>query len=286
MFSDVLICADYDRTLTDPFGSVPESNLKAIQEFMAKGGAFTVNTGRSVPMASAIFAKVPINAPALLYNGAAAYDTVTRQLTMCHPLELNPEEVVTSIHERFPQVLLEVQGVDAHYGFWEENHFWEEMCKVNGAKTKMIRPHEIPRPFLKFSMTGTLESSAVSQLFLPIYHEEAALLDEITLWMGEKWGEKITIARAGYRILDVQAAGTSKGALGRSLAKAMGRKVLVCVGDEENDRSMLEEGDLSFVPTDGRASLQGLFGSCAPCAEGSVASVIAQLPRLLEKGGA
>ena len=124
MFSDVLICADYDRTLTDPFGSVPESNVKAIQEFMAKGGAFTVNTGRSVPMASAIFAKVPINAPALLYNGAAAYDTVTRQLTMCHPLELNPEEVVTSIHERFPQVLLEVQGVDAHYGFCGKNHFW------------------------------------------------------------------------------------------------------------------------------------------------------------------
>lgn len=283
MFSDVLICADYDRTLTDPFGSVPQANVKAIQEFMAKGGAFTVNTGRSVPMASAIFAKVPINAPALLYNGAAAYDTVTRQLTMCHPLELDPAEAVVSIHERFPQVLLEVQGVDAHYGFWGENHFWEEMCKVNGAKTQVIQPHEIPRPFLKFSMTGTLESSSVSQLFLPIHHEEAALLDEITQWMAEKWGEKITIARAGYRILDVQAAGTSKGALGRSLAKSMGRKILICIGDEENDRSMLEEGDLSFVPTDGRASLQGLFRSCAPCGEGSVASVIRQLPQILER---
>ena len=49
-FSDVLLTVDYDRTLTAPDSTIPERNLEAIRYFMENGGAFTVNTGRSVPM--------------------------------------------------------------------------------------------------------------------------------------------------------------------------------------------------------------------------------------------
>ena len=50
MFSDVLLTVDYDRTLTAPDSTIPERNLKAIRYFLENGGAFTVNTGRSMPM--------------------------------------------------------------------------------------------------------------------------------------------------------------------------------------------------------------------------------------------
>ena len=53
-FSDVLLTADYDRTLTAPDSSIPERNLEAIRYFMENDGAFTVNTGRSVPMIAGI----------------------------------------------------------------------------------------------------------------------------------------------------------------------------------------------------------------------------------------
>ena len=57
MFSDVLLTVDYDRTLTAPDSTVPERNVKAIRWFMENGGAFTVNTGRSLPMAQAFMNK-------------------------------------------------------------------------------------------------------------------------------------------------------------------------------------------------------------------------------------
>ena len=75
LFSDVLLTADFDRTLTDTEGKIPQRNLDAIEYFMANGGTFTMNTGRSLPMArDNVLAKVPMNAPAILYNGACWFD--------------------------------------------------------------------------------------------------------------------------------------------------------------------------------------------------------------------
>ena len=74
IYSDVLLTVDYDRTLTATDSTIPERNLKAIRYFMENGGAFTLNTGRSVPMAQPLLDVVPTNAPMLLYNGSAAYD--------------------------------------------------------------------------------------------------------------------------------------------------------------------------------------------------------------------
>ena len=74
LFSDILLTADFDRTLTAPDSTVPQRNIEAIRYFIDNGGAFTVNTGRSVPMTKVFRDVVPVNAPLLLYKGSAAYD--------------------------------------------------------------------------------------------------------------------------------------------------------------------------------------------------------------------
>ena len=66
MFSDILLTVDFDRTLTATDSSIPERNLEAIRYFMENGGAFTVNTGRSVPLTKVFRDVVPVNAPRLL----------------------------------------------------------------------------------------------------------------------------------------------------------------------------------------------------------------------------
>ena len=70
IYSDVLLTVDFDRTLTAPDSTIPKRNIEAIRYFMENGGAFTVNTGRSVPMSRHnLLPVVPVNAPLLLYNG-------------------------------------------------------------------------------------------------------------------------------------------------------------------------------------------------------------------------
>ena len=63
IFSDVLLTVDFDRTLTAPNSTIPERNLEAIRYFIENGGAFTVNTGRSLPMTKVFRDIVPVSAP-------------------------------------------------------------------------------------------------------------------------------------------------------------------------------------------------------------------------------
>ena len=114
MFRDILLAVDFDRTLTATDTTVPERNIEAIRYFMANGGAFTVNTGRSMPMYREHLDKVPVNAPLLLYNGSAAYDKTTGQLVNVHPIDLDPEQMINDLQTRFPLLNIEVQGVQAH----------------------------------------------------------------------------------------------------------------------------------------------------------------------------
>ena len=59
LFSDVLLTVDFDRTLTAQNSTIPERNLEAIAYFMENGGAFTVNTGRSIPTSGSISTPCP-----------------------------------------------------------------------------------------------------------------------------------------------------------------------------------------------------------------------------------
>jgi hypothetical protein len=80
IFSDILLTVDFDRTMTATDSTVPERNLEAVRYFTENGGAFTLNTGRSIPMANRFLETIPVNVPFLLYNGSAAYDKETGKI--------------------------------------------------------------------------------------------------------------------------------------------------------------------------------------------------------------
>ena len=106
IFSDVLLTVDYDRTLTAPDSTIPERNIEAIRYFIENGGAFTINTGRSVPMTKVFRDKVPVNAPLLLYNGSAAYDLAEKKLTFCHAIAMDLWDTVRRREELFPDLMV------------------------------------------------------------------------------------------------------------------------------------------------------------------------------------
>ena len=61
LFDKVLLTVDFDRTLTAPDSTTPQRNLEAIEYFISHGGAFTVNTGRSLPQSTDVLQKVPMH---------------------------------------------------------------------------------------------------------------------------------------------------------------------------------------------------------------------------------
>lgn len=280
MFSDILLTVDYDRTLTAPDSTIPAKNLEAIRYFMENGGKFTVNTGRSIPMsANNILHKVPVNAPLLLYNGSAAYDTETGEMLLCHPIDLDPRAVITDVQQRFPQLSVEWQGIDAHYIFYK-NPAWEAYCDHNQCAWKYADFDEIPRPFLKFSVYGEFRDKTVADMYNATA-EEVALFQDVHDYIMGKYGDVLDFFLPCARIADMHAKGCSKLRSARDLQAMLGRKILVCVGDGDNDLTMLRGADYAFCPADGTVADQ--FPNVCPCAEGAVAEVIYEkIPAILK----
>lgn len=269
-YSDILLAVDFDRTLTAPDTTIPEWNLEAIRYFMEQGGAFTLNTGRSVPMASRFLDTIPGNAPFLLYNGSAAYDRETKELRQCRIIDLDPEAVIADLLNRFPDLTVEVQGTDAHYIF-RKNPGWEAFCSHNGCPWAYADAHHVPRPFLKFSIYGQFRDVTVASMYQAAPAEQARI-DEAVAYVAATYGEKVDAFRACARIVDFHAKGVSKIKAARDLQKALGRKTLVCVGDAENDIPMLEGADYAYCPADG--TVADRFENVCKCSGGAVADVI------------
>lgn len=280
LFSDILLSVDYDRTLTAPDSTIPQRNMEAIRYFMENGGTFTVNTGRSVPMTKVFRDKVPVNAPLLLYNGSAAYDLQEKQLSFCHEIQLDLWETVNKCMTLFPDLTVEVQGVDAHYRF-TENPAWDAFSEHQQCAHAFARPGEDLGTFLKFTLYGEIRDVTVADLF-EATPEERRRMDEAEQQLKDIFGECCEVFRAATRIIDVHAKGVSKARSARELQQRLGKKWLVCIGDAENDLLMLENADFAYVPAD--AILADQFPNVCSCGEGAVADVIyKKIPEILEK---
>ena len=280
IFSDVLLTVDYDRTLTAPDSSIPERNLEAIRYFMENGGAFTVNTGRSVPMTRAFRDIVPVNAPLLLYNGSGAYDLKEERLMFCHAIDLDLWETVRRCEELFPDLTVEVQGVKAHYRF-SENPGWDAFSDHQQCARAFAQPGDDLGSFLKFTLYGEFRDVTVASMFEGT-PEEILRMDAAEETLRREFGDKCEVFRAAARIIDIHAKGVSKARSARELLAALGRKILVCAGDGNNDLPMMVDADYAYAPAD--AVIADRFETVCNCAEGAVADVIyKKIPEILEK---
>jgi len=278
IFSDVLLTADYDRTLTAPDSSIPVRNLEAIRYFMENGGTFTVNTGRSVPMTKVFRDIVPVNAPLLLYNGSAAYDLQEKKLSFCHAIGLDMWETVRKCQELFPDLTVEVQGIDAHYRF-SENPLWDAFSDHQQCARGFARPGDDLGTFLKFTLYGEFRDVTVAHMFEGS-EAERLRMNEAEQQLRHHFGEHCEVFRAATRIIDIHAKGVSKARSARELQQKLGKKILVCAGDGMNDLSMMTDADYAFAPAD--AVIADRFQTVCPCAEGAVADVIyKKIPEIL-----
>ena len=277
MFSDILLTADFDRTLTDWDGNVPQRNIDAIRYFTDNGGAFTVITGRSFPQSQHILQAVPINAPFICYNGGLVIDgdRIISQDVIDLPLEQTLREVAAA----FPDLNVDLHGIRAHFGF-NPVGCWDTYYQARGCEYHLAGENTDYGPFLKFNVFGELRDNTFYQVFSGT-PEEVARVEEAAQWIRNTYGDKVTVFTAGGRVLNIHAPNVSKLKAARTLQKTLGRKHLVCVGDAENDLPMLEGADFSFCPADGVVADR--FENVCECNDGAVADVIYnKLPAILK----
>lgn len=274
--SDILLTADFDRTFTGCDGSIPKRNLDAIRDFTAAGGAFTINTGRSA-VNFADHLDLPVSAPFILCNGAATWQN--GQVGQCVEIPVELWEMVDTLHGLFPELDLEIQGVDCHY-LVEPTEKVLKLYETVGWNWKRAEKGMDMGPFIKLVFYGQPHRPSISN-FYEATPEEKARFDEAEETVLRLYGDRVTALRAAPRILNIHAKGVSKLGAARKLQQKLGKKLLVCVGDAQNDVAMLDGADYAFCPADG--AVADRYPNVCICDEGAVADVIYnELPKILK----
>lgn len=269
LFDDFLITSDYDRTLTGPDGTIPLRNLEAIRYFIDNGGAFTVNTGRSGVTAREVMEKVPANAPFLVMNGSAVIQN--GECLELRTIDLEPWPLLTQFEKDVPGVVTEVQDNRFHYISF---HAPKRIARYekSGISYKLVSFGDDVGPFAKFNVYPTEEATQAGKQDPAQWQENIRLLDRAQEYLETHFGDKLAVYRSGPEYLNVHAKGCSKIAAARRLQKQLGRKYLVCIGDENNDITMLDGADYAFCPADGMVADR--YETVCSSGEGAVADVI------------
>lgn len=271
MFSDILMTVDFDRTLTALDGSIPTRNLQAIDFFIKNGGIFTINTGRSYISLRKFLDTVPVNGPLLLLNGSAMWRD-----GVCSEVQNITQDIwptMKALTEKFPSVNLELQAPDMHY-LVEPKDSYAEYYAHRNLPHRHLKLEKQAVDFVKIGVYGNVHLPGNEQA-------EALLFDEIEDFLTNEFGNRLEIFRSTPRIINVHAKGVSKGNAARTLQKKLGRKMLICVGDEGNDLAMLYAADHAFCPGDSKVA--DLFENVCSCGEGAIADVIyKKIPQILQ----
>lgn len=275
-FDDVLLTVDYDRTLTAPDSTIPQRNIEAIRWFMEQGGTFTVNTGRSISTFGETMKQIPVNAPFLLYNGSAACRN--GKLEHCVEIQMDVWQTVKALSEEFPDMNLEIQGERVNYLVNQKPEYVAFYDALGWKHTPAVPGTDIG-PFMKLALFGRIRENTVDSMFYGT-PEEIRRFDQAEDKIRSMFPGKVEVFRSAPRIIDIHAKGVSKLQAARDLQKRLGKRILVCVGDAENDVTMLDGADYAYCPADG--VLAERYENVCGCAEGAVADVIYEkIPEIL-----
>ena len=118
-----------------------------------------------------------------------------------------------------------------------------------------------------------------------LFEEDEPLLYQVRDFVRSRpWGERYELIFSGKHLLEMTAAGASKGNMVLRLADMLGvaHKDVYCIGDHINDVSMIEVSAIPFAPTNAVDEVKRIAGVrlLSPCGDGAVADVIETLDQI------
>ncbi|RKI67359.1 HAD-IIB family hydrolase [bacterium 1xD42-67] len=231
-FDGLLLASDFDDTLYGLDLRIPERNLEAIRYFIREGGRFTVATGRAHRTFAPYAPLVPMNAPAVLSNGAAIYDFQREEVLEQTLLPLSAPQDLARIMEDWPSLSLEVYHGEDIYVCNPNEITYAHLKKVGCGYTARPIP-EMPVPWVK-----------------AILHQEQEVLLPVQTRLLEEFGDRYEAIFSNPRYLELTRKGSNKGGMIARLAQLLGIApgCVYCVGDNQNDIPMLARSAIPFAP--------------------------------------
>ena len=115
IYNNWLLVSDIDGTLNSKSMKLPENNKVAINEFVNRGGNFTLCSGRNLQSLSIHYRKLGIDTPAIFLNGAGIYDFKNKRFLYQSLISSEGERIILDIAKKYKLAQLTVYTPEKIY---------------------------------------------------------------------------------------------------------------------------------------------------------------------------
>ena len=233
-YEGLAILTDLDGTLLMPDKTVSRADADAIADFRAKGGKFSIATGRGVQAAMSYLDMFAPDFPSVLYNGAMLYDYAAHKITGSFRLPAGISEILRELTAQFPTVGAEVLS--------EEGVF---VLQMNEYERQHLEITHIP--IVMRSLEDAKPESCLKALFAGAPEDISAM----TEYVKDARFSAVHFTRSHRWFLEILPHGVSKGAALTILRESLPAGTIVAAaGDFDNDAAMLSAADFAACPAD------------------------------------
>ena len=262
-FDGILLCSDYDGTLGIG-GKISEENRDAIRYFQENGGLFTLVSGRNPHLLDQWLTEIDlkVNAPLVGYNGALIMDEQTGEILYSGGRQdLLALELAEQLWEHAPEtyrVVLHDNTTRSLAIFREGEDTPSRVHSFDEMRSKCIFP--------LYNMLCTAKTPEETEHLLHILQELSP--------------DDFEIARSWSKGVEIICNEDTKGAAAKRLKRMLNAKLLVTVGDFENDISMLEAGDISYAVENALPHVKAVAKrQTVHYEQSAIAAIVAELER-------
>lgn len=229
-----VLYSDMDGTLISDQKTISAKNKEAIAAFVKQGGHFSIATGRSEVIALPFVADLAINAPAIVYNGAAVYDFEKKEFLFrcCLPPTL-VRAFRQAAMEVYPQVCVEVytDGI------------------IQLLNPDCVMDHYIPAENQPYAYVAPDQMGECMKLLFYGEHKQLELVEKRLYEISGGKGFLSTFSADFY--LEILPENASKGTALSWIKRHCGWKAdqFAAIGDFYNDIAMLKAASMSAAPS-------------------------------------
>ena len=269
-YEGLLFASDLDGTLLDDTGRISEKNRRAIAEYTAGGGWFTVATGRTIASTRRIIDGLGVNAPVIVMNGSGIYDFGREALVWYFAMPGEARGHVQAVMDALPDVGVEIScGTELYVVRSNACTEWH-MAYEKMRFTRVHSLDEVPPRWNKV-----------------LFEQVPERLHEVEEFCAARSASEVLFARSSPIFLEIIPRHAHKGSTLQVLAGLLEIKLdkTAAMGDYYNDRLFIPAGGTGFVPSNAPAEIAALADHVV-CSnnDGAVAEALAIWRRLAEEG--
>ena len=271
-FDNIIICCDYDGTLTKngvhvvsgvkkSIDNICEESQNAVRYFAFEGGRFIIASGRSPQGMSFLYDFLPIDDLFAGVNGTVLYSHSKDEIVYKHVMKTDAIALVED-------VMTAIDGIPEYHVVTGDLivHLWTSDLGVDW------------REFLR-----ALNGQAVLKVIFDS-RDDLALMDRIEEYVVEKYSSLLEINKSCPHFLECNDIGSGKGDIVKYLKANFEGKTIIALGDYGNDKSMFEVADYAYCPENATDEIKSLATKVfREAKDGFVADVVAEIENNLCK---